>query len=114
VVEGQACGEQKDGCEPRMGGLVLCDAGHQTSLFSIRPPEVQHRASLEDSSTKRGTMPPQRRLMQRGYRCQRGRGRAFIRIGLCDHSALESELGTLRPIPDHVADRIRLSRNAYK
>jgi hypothetical protein len=51
AVEGQACGEQKDGCEPRMSGPVIRDAGHQTSLFSIRPPEVLQRASLEASPT---------------------------------------------------------------
>src|SRR5205823_5049401 len=37
--------------------LVIRDAGHQTSLFSIRPPEVLQRSSLEGASTKPRSMP---------------------------------------------------------
>ena len=40
--------------------LVFRGAGQQTSLFSIRPPEVLQRSSLEDSSTNCAAMPPSR------------------------------------------------------
>jgi hypothetical protein len=40
-------------------GVDLADrgAGHQASLFSIRPPEVQRQHSLEDSSTRHSSTP---------------------------------------------------------
>ncbi len=52
------CGEQKDGCEPRMVDLVSRGAGHQTSLFSIRPPEVLRESSLEDSWMRHSSASP--------------------------------------------------------
>jgi hypothetical protein len=93
--------------------LVLRGAGHQTSLFSIRPPEVQHRASLEGSSTERGVM---RSCTGDAARLQFSSEAvlAFIRIGPCDRSALEAELDTSSPIRIHVADWIRLSGNGYE
>ena len=86
--------------------LVIRSAGHQTSLFSIRPPEGLHRASLEGASTKpraaaRGSWPPAKS-------CPRFHSDRLVRSQRCGSRSRPS-----RAIQIHVFDPIRLSMIHY-
>jgi hypothetical protein len=93
--------------------LVVRSAGHQTSLFSIRQPEVLRRSSLEDSvqnQARSRRAPAAARLSVR----QRGRARGAFGSACAIAGALAVELGTSRPIEIHVFDPVRLSMIRYE
>jgi len=83
---------------------VLRDAGHQTSLFSIRPPEVLRRASLEDSSPKPGSISSRAGGSAPSVHLQ-DRSRGSVRSA----SAIATRESRARPIEIHVFDPVRLS-----